>query len=117
MPSLVEIIGASIVLKRRGREFTGLCPFHNEKTPSFHVIPDKGFYHCFGCGAHGDAAGWIMQTQNVRYPEAKRILGEPVKPDPAIIAAREARRKRKRAISAYRNHAIDCCLPDWIIAT
>lgn len=115
MPSLIELIGATVVLKRRGREYVGLCPFHNEKTPSFSVIPDKGFYYCHGCGSRGDAAGWIMQTQNVRYPEAKRILGEPVKPDRVIIAARAVRRQREANLAAYRDRNLDCCLPDWAI--
>ena len=59
---------------RRGREYTGLCPFHKEKTPSFNVVEDKGFYHCFGCGAHGDVIGFAMQTENLGFPEAVEAL-------------------------------------------
>ena len=51
---LSELIGRKVKLTHKGREYTGLCPFHKEKTPSFTVNDDKGFYHCFGCGAHGD---------------------------------------------------------------
>lgn len=116
MSSLVELIGATVVLKRHGSEYYGLCPFHNEKTPSFNVIPDKGFYYCHGCGARGDAAGWIMQTQNVRYPEAKRILGEPVKPDPAILAARAYAKWCELQVNLCRDRNIDCacgtCMAD-----
>ena len=52
---VVEVIGNRIEIKKAGKEYKGLCPFHTEKTPSFTVSPDKGFYHCFGCGAHGTA--------------------------------------------------------------
>src|SRR5579885_3717730 len=72
--SLAEIIGRRVKLVRRGWEFIGLCPFHNEKTPSFSVVEDKGFYHCFGCGAHGDAIGFTMQTENLSFPEAVEQL-------------------------------------------
>src|SRR5579875_3411287 len=72
--SLAEIVGRRVKLMRRGREYTGLCPFHKEKTPSFHVVEEKGFYHCFGCGAHGDAIGFAMQMQNLGFREAVEEL-------------------------------------------
>ena len=56
---IVEVIGSRIQLKKAGREYKACCPFHGEKTPSFTVSPDKGFYHCFGCGAHGTAIGFL----------------------------------------------------------
>ena len=59
--TLSDLVGRRVALKRAGREFTGLCPFHNEKTPSFTVNDRKGFFHCFGCGAHGDAIGFVME--------------------------------------------------------
>ncbi|MGH6973077.1 MAG: DNA primase [Stellaceae bacterium] len=74
--SLADIVGRRVKLTRRGREFTGLCPFHNEKTPSFSVVEEKGFYHCFGCGAHGDVIGFIMQTENLAFPEAVEQLAQ-----------------------------------------
>jgi phage/plasmid primase-like uncharacterized protein len=67
---LVKLIGARIPLTREGQEWRGLCPFHIEKTPSFSVVPQKGFYHCFGCGAHGDALTWMMQMENKSFREA-----------------------------------------------
>ena len=74
---LSGVVGRRVKLIRRGREFTGLCPFHNEKTPSFTLSEDKGFYHCFGCGAHGDVIGFVMQTENLSFPEAvERLAGE-----------------------------------------
>src|SRR5271170_3844748 len=69
-----EVIGRRVALKRHGREFQALCPFHNEKTPSFTVNDEKGFYHCFGCGAHGDAIGFIMQFERLSYPETVETL-------------------------------------------
>ena len=59
---LTEVIGRSVKLARKGREHLGLCPFHKEKTPSFTVNDEKGFYHCFGCGAHGDIIKFLMGT-------------------------------------------------------
>ncbi len=67
---LAELIGRRVKLVRRGREHHGLCPFHNVKTPSFTVNEDKGFYHCFGCGAHGSAIDFVMQTEGLAFPEA-----------------------------------------------
>jgi DNA primase len=74
--SLAELIGRRVRLTRRGREYVGLCPFHNEKSPSFCVVEDKGFFHCFGCGAHGDAIGYAMRADNVDFVEAiERLAG------------------------------------------
>jgi DNA primase len=67
---IVEIIGSRVPLKKAGREFKACCPFHSEKTPSFWVSPDKQFYHCFGCGAHGTALGFLMQYDQLPFPEA-----------------------------------------------
>jgi hypothetical protein len=69
-----DIIGAELSLKRQGREFTGLCPFHNEKSPSFNVVPEKGFYHCFGCGAHGDAIAYVMARHGMKFTDAVRHI-------------------------------------------
>ena len=75
---LADLIGRRVKLTRKGREFTGLCPFHNEKTPSFSVSEEKGFFHCFGCGAHGDIFGFIMRTENLDFPEAVQRLADEV---------------------------------------
>ncbi|HGM7329472.1 TPA: DNA primase [Stenotrophomonas maltophilia] len=71
---LVAIIGARIALKPAGGEFTALCPFHNEKTPSFTVSPSKGFYHCFGCPAHGNAINFVMEYEGVDFLDAVSIV-------------------------------------------
>src|SRR5262249_20036256 len=63
-------------LKRRGRSFVGLCPFHKEKTPSFHVNPDRGFFHCFGCKEAGSAIDFLIKHEGCTFPEAVRSLAE-----------------------------------------
>ena len=74
--SLADLVGKRVRLTRKGREYGGLCPFHNEKTPSFYVVEDKGFFHCFGCGAHGDAIGFVMRSENLDFIEAvERLAG------------------------------------------
>ncbi|BCX16589.1 MAG: hypothetical protein KatS3mg117_0271 [Geminicoccaceae bacterium] len=73
---LAEIVGRWVKLTRRGREWVGLCPFHAEKTPSFSVVEDKGFYHCFGCGAHGDAVSFVMAIERLEFKEALARLEE-----------------------------------------
>lgn len=65
-----EIIGRTIPIKRAGREYHALCPFHKEKSPSFTINDEKGFYHCFGCGAHGDVISFVMEYEHLKYPEA-----------------------------------------------
>jgi DNA primase len=71
---IVEVIGSRVPLKKAGREYKACCPFHDEKTPSFWVSPDKQFYHCFGCGAHGTALGFLMQYDQLPFPEAVEEL-------------------------------------------
>src|SRR5689334_1416802 len=67
---IVELIGSRVELKKAGREYRACCPFHNEKTPSLWVSPVKQFYHCFGCGAHGTALGFLMEYDKLSFPEA-----------------------------------------------
>ena len=71
---LVQLIGAMTSLKKAGRSWKGLCPFHTEKSPSFHVHPDKGFYYCFGCGAKGDAITFVRETERLEFPDAVAYL-------------------------------------------
>ena len=72
--SIAEVVGEKVKLQKRGREYTGLCPFHQEKTPSFTINESKGFYHCFGCGAHGDAIKFLMDKDGLPYIEAVKKL-------------------------------------------
>ena len=71
---IVEVIGKRLQLKKAGREFKACCPFHDEKTPSFTVVPNKGFYHCFGCGAHGTAVSFLMEYEHMSFVEAIESL-------------------------------------------
>jgi len=71
---IVEVVGRRTQLKKAGREFKACCPFHDEKTPSFTVSPSKGFYHCFGCGAHGTAVGFLMEFDHMSFVDAIESL-------------------------------------------
>ncbi len=71
---IIEVLGKRIQLKKAGREFKACCPFHDEKTPSFTVSPQKGFYHCFGCGAHGTALGFLMEFEHLSFVDAVEAL-------------------------------------------
>jgi DNA primase len=71
-----EVIGAYVSLRKRGNDLVGLCPFHGEKSPSFHVHPDRGFYKCFGCDAKGDVLTFVQKLENVGFQDALRILGK-----------------------------------------
>ncbi len=74
--SLVAVVQQVVRLQRRGRSFVGLCPFHKEKTPSFHVNDERGFYHCFGCKASGDAIKFVQEMHGVTFAEAIRDLAD-----------------------------------------
>ena len=75
---IVEVVGRYVQLKKGGANFMGLCPFHNEKSPSFTVSPTKQFYHCFGCGAHGTAIGFLMEHTGLSFVEAVNDLARNV---------------------------------------
>jgi DNA primase len=96
---IVEVIDARVPLKKAGREYTACCPFHNEKTPSFTVSPSKQFYHCFGCGAHGTAIGFLMEYEHMEFPEAveelARMVGVDVPHEGGDAPARPAEQKAK----------------------
>jgi len=94
--SLSDVVGRKVSLKRRsGSEYAGLCPFHNEKTPSFTVNDKKGFYHCFGCGEHGDAVGFVMKTEGLSFPESVEKLAREVNlPVPRTTPAERERAER-----------------------
>ena len=74
--SLIEVVSDVVALRRRSRNAVGLCPFHGEKTPSFNVSEERGFFHCFGCGEHGDVFAFVMKTQALTFPEAVRRVAE-----------------------------------------
>ncbi|MEK9678039.1 MAG: DNA primase [Rhodospirillaceae bacterium] len=97
---LVSVVTRKVRLQRKGKDHLGLCPFHNEKTPSFTVNEDKGFYHCFGCGEHGSVFDFVMKTENLSFPEAvERLAGEAGMEMP--VETPEERDRAKRAQTHY----------------
>ncbi len=94
-----DVVGRRVRLVRKGREHSGLCPFHNEKTPSFTVNDDKGFFHCFGCGAHGDVIGFTMRIDNLSFPEAvEKLAGEAGLEMPRFTPQERARAQRQQTL-------------------
>ena len=71
---IVEVVDRRVKLKKTGKNYSARCPFHDEKTPSFSVNPDKQFYYCFGCGAGGNALGFVMDYENLEFPTAVESL-------------------------------------------
>ena len=71
---IVDVVSQYVSLKRKGRNYFGLCPFHNEKSPSFSVLPDKQIFHCFGCNVGGNVFHFIMKIENVSFFESVAIL-------------------------------------------
>ncbi|MYE02048.1 MAG: DNA primase, partial [Alphaproteobacteria bacterium] len=95
--SLVDIVSRHVKLQRRGREYVGLSPFKQERTPSFTVVPDKGFFHCFSSGEHGDVIGFLMRLEGLSFPEAVEKLAQAAGlevPQESPEAAAQARRRR-----------------------
>src|SRR5918993_1588364 len=93
---LSAVISPSVKLIRAGREWKACCPFHNEKTPSFTVSDEKGFYHCFGCGAHGDVIRWMTDQRGLAFMDAVKELAaeaglEVPAPDPRAAQQAEER--------------------------
>src|SRR5436309_13258917 len=73
---IVQLIGERVALRRAGRSYKGLCPFHTEKTPSFTVTPDRQIWHCFGCSKGGDVFAFLMELDKLTFPEALRVLAD-----------------------------------------
>ena len=97
--SLPDLIGRRVKLVRRGREHAGLCPFHHEKTPSFYVVEDKSFFHCFGCGAHGDAIGFVMRADNLDFLEAvEKLAGQAGLAVPQATPEERGRAQRQKTL-------------------
>ncbi len=97
--SLVDVISRRVPLVKKGQNYWGCCPFHNEKTPSFSVSEDKGFYHCFGCGEHGDIISFVMKSENIDFKEAIKELA-----DMAGMKLPEIKQKTREQIEAEENY-------------
>ncbi|PHQ62868.1 MAG: DNA primase, partial [Sphingobium sp.] len=103
--SLSTLIGRSVKVQKAGREYKACCPFHNEKTPSFTINDEKGFYHCFGCGAHGDAIRWMTDQRGLPFMEAVKELAAAAgmdvpAPDPRAAKRAEQARGLHDAMAA-----------------
>ena len=90
---IVEVVGARLKLKKTGKNYSALCPFHNEKSPSFSVSPDKQFYYCFGCGAGGNALSFVMDFERLDFPEAVEDLAKQA----GVEVQREERSDRRQS--------------------
>ncbi len=105
---IVELVSAHAALKKAGRYYKGLCPFHQEKTPSFHVDPERGLFHCFGCGAGGDIFDFVMRTASLGFMEAAESLarrtGVPFDVSPQAAERASEREQVLRALDAARAH-------------
>ncbi len=99
---VTDVVGRYVQLKKGGANLLGLCPFHNEKSPSFTVSPTKQFYHCFGCGAHGSAITFLIEHTGMSFPEAVRSLAGAV----GMQVPEEERSPRQRADSARRKEEV-----------
>ena len=90
--SLSTLIGKTVKVQKAGREYKACCPFHNEKTPSFTINDEKGFYHCFGCGAHGDAIRWMTDNRGLPFMEEIKELAASAGMDVTAPDPRSAKR-------------------------
>ncbi|WP_210395662.1 DNA primase [Motiliproteus sediminis] len=95
---IVDVVDERVQLKRTGRNYSGLCPFHKEKTPSFSVDPDKQFYYCFGCGAGGNALGFVMEYERIDFPQAVEMLARRQGLDIPQAANEHQQRERESAL-------------------
>jgi len=114
---IADVVGRSVKLIRRGREFTGLCPFHNEKSPSFTVSEEKGFYHCFGCGAHGDVITFVMEKEGLSFPEAVERLANDAGLEMPQWTPQDKEREKARAGLVDVNEAAALWFKDQLYST
>jgi DNA primase len=105
---IVDVIGEHVALKKAGREYKANCPFHEERTPSFYVVPDKGFYKCFGCGKSGDVFSFVMERQGMDFVEAvKYVAGR------SGVEVREVKRGREEEDPHRAFHEVNAFARDW----
>jgi len=95
-----QVVGQSVKLKKRGKEFIGLSPFSNEKTPSFTVNDEKGFYHCFSSAEHGNIFDFLMKTKNYKFGEAVRTLASDAGMQPYRFTKQDEEKENRRKIYA-----------------
>ncbi len=114
------VVGETVKLTRRGRSWVGLCPFHKERTPSFHVTPERGIFHCFGCSEHGNAFDFLMKTEGLSFPEAVRRLAEragiEIEENRSPAARREEDAARKLRDDLYALNALAAAYYEQMLA-
>ncbi|MEP2989036.1 MAG: DNA primase [Parasphingorhabdus sp.] len=109
--TLSTLIGRTVKVQKAGREFKACCPFHNEKTPSFTINDEKGFYHCFGCGAHGDAIRWMTEQRGLGFMDAVKDLAAEAQMEVPAPDPRAAQRQEQRATL----HDVMAAAQDWFV--
>ncbi len=109
--TLSTLIGRTVKVQKAGREFKACCPFHNEKTPSFTINDEKGFYHCFGCGAHGDAIRWMTDQRGLSFMDAVKDLAAEAQMEVPAPDPRAAQRQEARATL----HDVMAAAQDWFV--
>lgn len=118
---IIDYVAQHVSLKKSGRDYSGLCPFHHEKTPSFHVSQDKQLFHCFGCGASGNLVQFVMRTENLDFIDAVRVLADRagiIIPEDATVSTEDHSKKQEilkmNKLSARFFHS---CLKDKTVGT
>ena len=109
--TLSTLIGRTVKVQKAGREYKACCPFHNEKTPSFTINDEKGFYHCFGCGAHGDAISWMTEQRGLGFMDAVKDLAAEAQMEVPAPDPRAAQRQETRATL----HDVMAAAQDWFV--
>ncbi len=109
--TLSTLIGRTVKIQKAGREYKACCPFHNEKTPSFTINDEKGFYHCFGCGAHGDAIRWMTDQRGLGFMDAVKELAAEAQMEVPAPDPRAAQRQEQRATL----HDVMAAAQDWFV--
>ena len=102
--NIVDVIGEVVSLNRAGRNYLGLCPFHKEKTPSFNVIEDRQFYHCFGCGKSGDVFKFLEEYRQISFQESVKVLADRLGIAVTIDAPRQAQQQNSPNQAFYDLH-------------
>ena len=114
---IIDYVSQYVQLKKSGRDYSGLCPFHNEKTPSFHVSREKQLFHCFGCGASGNLVQFVMRTENLDFVDSLKLLADragiiiPENND-AFSDVNHEKKKRILAMNKYAARFFYDCLKD-----
>ena len=114
---IIDYVSQYVQLKKSGRDYSGLCPFHNEKTPSFHVSQDKQLFHCFGCGASGNLVQFVMRTENLDFVDALHLLADRagiIIPENGAMESDEAHERKKKILAMNKEAArfFFSCLKD-----